>query len=79
MFKLEEGKKNSIEIKGVNNIIMIVRSGTSRETKYQIMEKWYREQLRKKILKLKCQGLIMSLRNYKGYMIAKKFFPDSSC
>lgn len=52
LFKLEEGKKNSIEIKGVNNIIMTVRSGTSRETKYQMMEKWYREQLKKKILKL---------------------------
>ena len=52
LFKLEEGKKNSIEIKGVNHIVMTVSPGTSRETKYQMMEKWYREQLRKKILKL---------------------------
>ena len=51
-FKLEEGKKNSIDIKGVNNIVMTVKSGTSREQKHLMMEKWYRTQLKKKILKL---------------------------
>lgn len=51
-FKLEEGKQNSIDIKGVNNIVMTVKSGTSREQKHLMMEKWYRTQLKKKILKL---------------------------
>lgn len=51
-FKLEEGKKSFIEIKGVNNIVMTVKAGASRETKHQLMEKWYRMQLKKKILKL---------------------------
>lgn len=51
-FKLGKGKQNSIDIKGVNNIVMTIRTGTSLEAKHQLMEKWYRTQLKKKILNL---------------------------
>lgn len=51
-FKFVEGNKSSVEIKGVNYIIMTAKASTSRDSKQKLMDKWYREQLKTKLIKM---------------------------
>lgn len=49
MLKVVEGKKSSINIEGVNKIVMVVRKNATKASKKRIIEEWYREQLTNKL------------------------------
>lgn len=49
MLKVVEGKKSSIDIEGVNKIVITVRKNATKDSKKKMMESWYREQLTKKL------------------------------
>ena len=51
-FKFIEGNQSYVEIKGVNHIVMTAKASTSRDAKQKLMDKWYREQLKTKLMKM---------------------------
>ena len=53
-FKFIEGNQSYVEIKGVNHIVMTAKASTSRDAKQKLMDKWYREQLKTKLMKMYC-------------------------
>lgn len=45
MLKVINGTKSSIDIEGVNKIVMTVRENATKDSKKKLMESWYRKQL----------------------------------
>lgn len=49
MLKVVAGNKHSVNVKGINTIIMTVKKNTSRDNRKKLMQEWYRKKLTEKL------------------------------
>ncbi|MBR3481700.1 MAG: M48 family metallopeptidase [Neisseriaceae bacterium] len=49
MLKVVTGNKHSVNVKGINTIIMTVKKNTSRDNRKKLMQEWYRKKLTEKL------------------------------
>lgn len=80
LLKVEKSEfKNSVEIKNKKYIILSVRDINSEECKYKVMDKWYREELKRELSKIIPKYEDKLGVNILGYTVRKMKTKWGSC